>query len=348
MARSRKNASPVGLTSTIPVEVIFAAGLKPVDLNNIFISADVPEQFVRKAESAGFSHNICAWIKGIYAAVLDHDVKTIVAVFGGDCSHTVALAEVLERRGVRVIPFHYPLDRDRKFLERQIDTLRRSFSATWDDVSQAKSRLDRIRVKLQELDRLTYSRGVVSGWENHYYLVSSSDFNSDPDAFEQNLDTFLQEARKREPVQRAHGEEEIRLGYLGVPPILAELYDTVESLGGRVVFNETQRQFSMPHIDDDLVNVYLAYTYPYGIEGRLEDIREAIHERNLDGLIHYTQTFCFRQIYDIILRESLPLPMLTLEGDRPGKIDGRTAFRLEAFIEMLRDRKSNSFSSRSA
>ncbi|MBW1945496.1 MAG: 2-hydroxyacyl-CoA dehydratase, partial [Deltaproteobacteria bacterium] len=46
------------------------------------------------------------------------------------------------------------------------------------------------------------------------------------------------------------------------------------------------------------------------------------------------------QIYDIILRESLPLPVLTLEGDRPGKIDGRTAFRLEAFVEMLKDRKS--------
>lgn len=334
MARSPKNASLVGLTSTIPVEVIYAAGVTPVDLNNVFISADVPEQLVRGAESAGFSHNICAWIKGIYSAVLSQNVKTIVAVFGGDCSHTVALAEVLERRGVQVIPFHYPLDRDRKILEHQIDALRRSFSATWDKVFQAKSRLDRIRDKLDELDRLTYARDVVTGWENHFYLVSSSDFNSDPDAFEQDLDVFLQEARQRVP-----REGEIRLGYLGVPPILGELYETVESLGGRVVFNETQRQFSMPYRDDDLVNVYLRYTYPYDIGGRLKDIREAIRKRALDGLIHYTQTFCFRQIYDIILRESLELPILTLEGDRPGKIDGRTAFRLEAFIEMLRDKK---------
>lgn len=335
MARSLKNPSFVGLTSTIPVEVIFAAGLTPVDLNNIFISADIPEQLVREAESAGFSHNICAWIKGIYAATLSHHVKTIVAVFGGDCSHTVALAEVLERRGVRVIPFHYPLDRDKKFLEHQIDGLRRSLSATWDDVYQAKSKLDRIRGKLRELDRLTYRENVISGWENHFYLVSSSDFNSDPDVFDGNLDAFLDEARQREP----RGKE-IRLGYLGVPPILGELYETVENFGGRVVFNETQRQFSMPYRDDDLVNVYLKYTYPYDIGGRLEDIREAIRTRSLDGLIHYTQTFCFRQIYDIILRESLPLPILTLEGDRPGKIDGRTAFRLEAFIEMLKDRKS--------
>ena len=63
----------------------------------------------------------------------------------------------------------------------------------------------------------------------------------------------------------------------------------------------------------------------------------------MDGLIHYTQTFCFRQIYDIILRESLPLPILTIEGDKPGKVDSRTAIRLETFVEMLRMKKGDSW-----
>jgi len=325
----------VGLTSTIPVEVVFAAGLTPVDLNNLFVTADTPEALLRQAETAGFSHNVCAWIKGIYAAVLNHAVKTVIAVFGGDCSHTVALAEVLARRGVRIVPFHFPMNRDRRSLEHQIDALREAFSVTWEDVYRAKAILDRIRGKLRDLDRLTYEGNAVSGWENHLYLVSSSDFNSDAERFERDLDGFLQEARQRPP----RGEE-IRLGYLGVPPILGRLYETVESLGGRVVFNETQRQFSMPFQEGDIVDMYLRYTYPYDVQGRIKDILEAIRERALDGLIHYTQTFCFRQIYDIIFRESLPLPILTLEGDRPGEVDGRTAFRLEAFIEMLRERKN--------
>jgi benzoyl-CoA reductase/2-hydroxyglutaryl-CoA dehydratase subunit BcrC/BadD/HgdB len=97
----------------------------------------------------------------------------------------------------------------------------------------------------------------------------------------------------------------------------------------------------MPFPDGDLVDQYLTYTYPYGIRGRLEDIRLAIEERRLDGLIHYTQTFCFRQIYDILLRESLQLPMLTIEGDKPGKVDSRTAVRLETFVEMLRMKKGD-------
>ena len=79
-----------------------------------------------------------------------------------------------------------------------------------------------------------------------------------------------------------------------------------------------------------------AYTYPYDISGRLTDTRLAIKERRLDGLIHYTQTFCHRQIYDMIFREELDIPILTLEGDRPGRLDTRTSLRIETFVEMLK------------
>ena len=106
-----------------------------------------------------------------------------------------------------------------------------------------------------------------------------------------------------------------------------------------MVFNEVQRQFSMPFLERDLIDQYLRYTYPYDIKGRIDDIKEAIEERNLHGLIHYTQTFCHRQIYDIIFRETLALPILTIEGDRPGNLDGRIALRVETFIQMLMDRR---------
>jgi benzoyl-CoA reductase/2-hydroxyglutaryl-CoA dehydratase subunit BcrC/BadD/HgdB len=326
----------VGLTSTIPVEIVLAAGCKPLDLNNIFITSRAPEKLIQQAEQAGFAHNICAWIKGIYSVTLLHRIPCVIAVTGGDCSNTTALAEVLERRGVRVIPFDFPLNRDREFLRGQMENLSRALGAPWSEVERLRTRLSTIRRKLQELDRLTYEENLVSGAENHLFLVTSSDFKSDPDAYENELDRFLREAAARSP-----REESIRLGYLGVPPIFSDLYEFTESLGARVVFNEIQRQFSMPWADGDVVDQYLKYTYPYGIRGRLDDIRKAIEERHLEGLIHYTQTFCFRQIYDILLRESLPLPILTIEGDKPGKVDSRTAIRLETFVEMLRMRKGD-------
>ena len=63
------NEVRVGITTTLPIEVLIAAGLKPVDLNNLFISRGDAERAVQEAESAGFPRSTCAWIKGIYSTV---------------------------------------------------------------------------------------------------------------------------------------------------------------------------------------------------------------------------------------------------------------------------------------
>ena len=55
----------VGLTTTVPVEVILAAGLTPADLNNVFITGDDPAGLVVRAELEGYPRNVCGWIKGI-------------------------------------------------------------------------------------------------------------------------------------------------------------------------------------------------------------------------------------------------------------------------------------------
>lgn len=327
----------IGITATVPVEIIFAAGLRPVDLNNLFITHENPNSLVSQAEAAGFSYNTCAWIKGIYSTVINNGINEVIAVTGGDCSNTIALGEVLGRKGVKVLSFEYPLNRNRETLRVQMDKLRKELGTTWDDIEKTKGLLDRIRAKLRRLDRLSWQENVVTGLENNLFLVSSSDFGGDPEKFEHDVDKFLSAAGKREPAKN-----EIRLGYLGVPPILSRFYEHIESLGARVIFNEVQRQFSMPFDHKDIVDQYLEYTYPYDMDGRLSDIKKAVEERQLDGLIHYTQMFCYRQIYDIIIRNDLSIPILTLEGDRPGQIDGRTALRIETFVEMLKDRKRKS------
>jgi benzoyl-CoA reductase/2-hydroxyglutaryl-CoA dehydratase subunit BcrC/BadD/HgdB len=300
----------IGLTSTIPVEVIFAAGKTPIDLNNIFITNPQKEAFLAKAEAVGFPRNICGWIKGIYGVTLEEGISEVVAVTQGDCSNTHALMEVLQTAGVRIFPFAYPYDQDRYLLALQIERMMEHFGVTREGVQETKETLDRVRGKVHEIDRLTWQEGVVTGGENHLFLVSTSDMHGDWQAFEKEVDRFLAEVRGRRPT--ADG---VRLGYLGVPPIFSDLYDCVEELGGRVVFNELQRQFSMPFAIDDIVEQYRRYTYPYSFFTRLEDIKQEIETRHLDGLIHYVQSFCFRQVQDIILRQEIKLPILTIEGD---------------------------------
>jgi len=322
----------VGFTSTIPLEVVVAAGAIPVDLNNIFITNQNSPGLIEDAELEGFPRNVCAWIKGIYGAVVSSGITEMIAVTEGDCSYTKALMEVLSLKGVHVHSFAYPADRDSLSLRGEIERLMSHFRVDWQQVNAAKSRLDRIRAKVHEIDRLTWQEDLVTGEENHYFQVCTSDMNGDPDAFEAEVDLFLAQASERPKRQ-----EKIRLAFLGVPPIVSGLYPFLEKMGARVVFNETQRQFSMPYRIKDLVEQYRAYTYPYDIFHRIGDISRELKVRRVDAVIHYVQSFCFRQIEDMVLRKSIHLPFLTLEGDKPTEIDARTKIRVEGFLELMEE-----------
>ncbi len=331
-------AAKIGLVTTIPVEVLFAAGLVPVDLNNIFITAPDPAKLVEQAELEGFPRNTCSWVKGIYTAALRHNIGTVIAVMRGDCSNNEAMAEVLRSKGVDIVPFSFPYPRDRRFLVAEIERLMDRFGTNWDEVEATKRQLDEVRALALRLDELTWQTGNVTGFENHIWSVSCSDFNGDPALFQQQLGDLL---RQKESISRddQDGQASIRLGFVGVPPIVTDLYEHVEGLGARVVFNEIQRQFAMPGpAERDVAQMYLDYTYPYDFEGRLADIEAEVSRRRVDALIHYVQSFCHHQIQDIILRQRIKVPILTLEGDRPGPLDARSRMRLEAFVEMCRQR----------
>jgi benzoyl-CoA reductase/2-hydroxyglutaryl-CoA dehydratase subunit BcrC/BadD/HgdB len=324
----------IGLTTTVPIEIIYAAGCIPLDLNNLFITSPSSEKLILEAERMGFPRNTCSWIKGIWGVVKERGIKEIVAVTQGDCSNTHALIEILQFQGVKVFPFAYPFDRSRELLYAQMEQMRRYFQVSWEDIKRKKEELDEIRALAHEIDRLCYEDNLVSGYEDHLYLVSTSDMKGDPQAFRREMEEFIKKAKTRKPFR-----EDLRLGYVGVPPIFTDLYQKIEALGGRVVYNELQRQFSMPFRTDDIVEQYLLYTYPYSFFYRLEDIKREVKRREIHALIHYVQSFCFRQMQDIILRKELKTPILTLEGDRPGPLDVRTELRLEAFMESLRAKR---------
>jgi benzoyl-CoA reductase/2-hydroxyglutaryl-CoA dehydratase subunit BcrC/BadD/HgdB len=324
----------VGITATLPVEVIFAAGLVPVDLNNIFISDENPRSLVQDAEKAGLPENVCAWIKGIYSAVHKRGIKKVIGVTGGDCTNTRALLELFQSERIETLEFSYPYPRDVRRLKAEIERFCSALGTSLSEAEKWKKILDPIRAKVRELDRLTWKEGRVTGWENHYYSVSTSDFFGDPRSFKKEIDEVLSQVRLRELLG-----ESLRIALLGVPPILTNLHDFLEERGARVVLNEFARQFSMPYLSRTIVRQYNRYTYPYDTASRMQDCVAEVARRRVDGVIHYVQSFCYRQIVDRLVRNSFSVPVLTLYADKPGEVDGQTATRLEAFLEILRGRR---------
>jgi len=331
----KKSSERVGITSSVPVEVLFAAGARPVDLNNLFITGGDPRGIVEEAEAGGFPRNVCAWIKGIYeVARRDGDLRRIIAVTEGDCSNVRALVERWRADGKVVLSFSYPYDRDARILRLGIQKLMETFGVSTRRVGRVKERLDRIRRKLQAVDRLTWREHKVTGAENHAFLISGSDFRGDPDAFEAEVDSFLRGARRREA-----DAPDLRIGLVGIPPIWTDFFEYLESQGARVVYNELARQFALLPPRKDLVTQYLRYTYPYHVAARVRDIRSAIRRRGLDGIIHNVQSFCSHQIEDGVIREKLDVPGVMVEGDKPGPVDARTQLRLDSFLSILRTMK---------
>ncbi|MHC4481861.1 MAG: 2-hydroxyacyl-CoA dehydratase family protein [Planctomycetota bacterium] len=323
--------SVVGITATVPVEVIYAAGLVPVDLNNLFVTGEHPLELAERAERAGFPRACCCWTKGLYGAVHEFGIARVIGVTRGDCSNAEALLAVLQHEGVDCMTFNYPQRQEAAEVAGAIAQLAEGLSVALPEAEGWRERLAPARAAAAEIDRLSWEEGKLTGLENHLWLVSASDFCADPERYEAEARAFVAAAAERAPAP-----DGLRLGLCGIPPIVPHIYEFLESMGARVVYNETQRQFAMLEPAGSLAEQYARYTYPYGVFARIEDIRAECARRRLDGLIHYVQSFCHRRIEDRIIRDRLSVPVLTLEADRPEPLSGQLKTRLETFVQMLR------------
>jgi benzoyl-CoA reductase/2-hydroxyglutaryl-CoA dehydratase subunit BcrC/BadD/HgdB len=244
-------------------------------------------------------------------------------------------------KGFNTIDFAYPARPDIDEMQRTLEEFAAVMGTTLGAAEAARARLQSCRRLLRELDELTWGDNKVGGGENHLWLVSSSDFNGDYEQYERELADLVKECSQRRP----YPPGELRLAYIGVPAVYArEFYRYLERHGARVVFNEVQRQFAMPEPGKSLAEQYTSYTYPYSIRERLADIGPQLKKRRIDGVIHYTQAFCHRAIGDIIFRDALDLPVLTLEGNDDFSLNHHVRTRLEAFLDMLERRRNRRFS----
>lgn len=326
----------IGITTTVPIEILHAAGYQAYDLNNLLATDDHPERFLECAEKEGFPKNLCAFIKGIYGVSRLHDVERIVGVVEGDCSNTKAMLEVMMDKGIESIPFGYPHTRTYEAIKREMDALMTRLNVSYEAVEETRKQLFKARRLAKEIDRLTYETHQATGFENHLYQVCMSDFFGDVSACASILEQKIQEIQKR-PMN----PPQIRLAFIGVPPMASDIYPFLESIGARVIYNEVQHEFVFPRAEEakDIYEQYLDFTYPYDLNGRLKVIRHELEKRQVDGVIHYTQAFCYRAIEDIKIKTDLPYETLHLEGDKDTQLDARSKLRLEAFVDLLKDKK---------
>ncbi len=322
----------VGITSTVPIEVIYASQKVPLDLNNLFFSDTNRGELVKEGEVKGLNGSFCGWLKGIFGVTFRQKIKEVVFVGEGDCSGSRLLAEFLRKSGIKTYEFSYPIDGARHLLEEEILRFCDYFKVKLEDVRKKFVEFKKIREKLIEIDKLTYEKNIVSGFENFIYLISGSDMDGNPDLFLKKIEKFLEDVKER----NKNFLDKLRVGFIGVPTLITNFFEVVEVLGGQIVFNETARQFSLSFESMDIFDAYLEYTYPYHIEKRIEDIKREVEKRNIDCLIHNVQSFCFHSFEDEIFKTSLGVPILKIESNIPSKMSERDILRLENFFNSVK------------
>jgi hypothetical protein len=115
----------------------------------------------------------------------------VIGIIQAIAQTTHSLLVSLIRRRNEDLPFLLPSRAGLRCIEPGNQAFGRAFRGEPGATPTDEKRLDEIRKKLVLLDELTWKERLVSGAENHYWLINSSDFNGDPDIYEEQLDSFI-------------------------------------------------------------------------------------------------------------------------------------------------------------
>ena len=305
----------IGITALVPPELIFACGAEPFDVNNV-----IPESKKHPR------NKLCAWT-AIWNEMLinkEIEIDSLVVVAGGDCHNALVDGQKVQRSGIPTHFFFYPFDGNPEYLESQLESMSGFLGGV-----RYPEKFSEIR-KLKKLGKIIDEKrcdGKISPADAFRILISFSDLCGDLNKLHDAIASI-----KEQKI-----ELESRVALIGVPPIYSDIHEVAENLGLQVVFDELPYEF-IRHGGDNIHSIardYCEYTFARPLDFRFGFLRKELDRRKVDGVIHYTQFACHHMLEDDILRNELDYPVLTIQGDMPGKTPEQVKLRLEAFGEML-------------
>lgn len=305
----------VGITALVPPELLFACGVRPFDVNNI-----IPE-------SKKYPRNkLCAWT-AIWQEMLTNreiSIDSLVVVAGGDCHNALVDGQKAAMSGISTHFFFYPFDGDPEYLESQL--YKTSVFLDNDFSFEAPRKIKYLKKIGKEIDEKR-AYGKISSFDAFRILISFSDLMGDMDRFKEEIFS----------IKEQYFNISNRIAMIGVPPIFHDFHEVAQSCGLNIVFDELPYEFirhSGTNVHE-LARDYCDYTFARPLDFRIEFLEKELEKRKIDGIIHYTQFACHHMLEDEIMRSRLDYPILTIQGDLPGKTPEQIKLRLEAFREAL-------------
>jgi len=305
----------IGITALVPPELIFACGASPFDVNNVIPSS-------RKYPG----NKLCAWT-AIWKELLvqkEIHVDSLIVVAGGDCHNALVDGQKAAMSGISTHFFFYPFDGDSLYMESQLNRLSEFLGGI-----KYPEKFKKIRELKKQGQIIDHKRscGKLSSSEAFRILISFSDLAGDVEGFSRIISSL----------EEINIDIRNRIALIGVPPIYHDFHEVAYSLGLHIVFDELPYEF-ISHggaTIHEMAQNYCRYTFARPLEFRIDFLNKELKKRKVEGVIHYTQFACHHMLEDEVMREKLDYPILTIQGDLPGKTPQQVKLRLEAFREML-------------
>ena len=305
----------IGITALVPPELIYACGGEPFDVNNV-----IPE-------SKKYPRNkLCAWT-AIWQEMLSKreiSIDSLIVVAGGDCHNALVDGQKVAMSGIPTHFFFYPFDGSSDYLESQLYKLSDFLGNI--ESPEKPGQIRELKKMGQQIDK-ERAAGKLSAGDAFRILISFSDLMGDLDKFREAISV----------IQEQKIEMNNRIALIGVPPIFPDFHEVAQSLDLQVVFDELPYEF-IRHSGTDIPEIardYCNYTFARPLDFRIEFLRKELEKRHVNGVIHYTQFACHHMLEDEVIRSRLDYPILTIQGDLPGKTPEQIKLRLEAFREAL-------------
>ena len=224
-----------------------------------------------------------------------------------------------------------------------------------EDIRQEFILENKLRALLREINSFMFLEpSPISSLDLILCIFISSDWLGDPEATLQVLTRIRNHARKR-IAQKTPGynvqPDPMRILITGIAWGDIGLYSIVDELGGLIVGSECVLNLYYEDIDtegdpiDTLTKRFLSVPYTLSSDERarwtLENVRRA---EKVDGVVFNCNFGCnyqaaeARMVSDVLKREG-GIPCMITDSDLPKENRGQMRTRLEAFIEMLRNKR---------
>lgn len=350
--------------SYVPKELLYAADAHVVPL------CATSDQPIPEAEKV-LPRNLCPLIKASYGHAM---TDTCPFFYFSDfivgettCDGKKKMFEKLndiKPTHVMMLPQTNQQDRAFDYWEMEVRELRKVLEEKYDITITDDMLREQIRISNEERKNLiefyelsTLDPSPVSGLEQ-FNVTEAFGFQMDRARKNEELKARTKELREYwEKELKGTVDHRPRVLISGCPMggVKEKIIKTIEDLGAVIVgfdscsglraqmlgIEETEEKDPIRLISDKYLKTNCSVMTPN--EGRLEDIRYLAEHYKVDAIIEVTLVACHTfniEANDVSdLAQSLDLPYIHIESDYSQQDKGQVSTRLEAFLEMVRERK---------